>query len=462
MDKRISSKIPYILIVVLGIAIAALLFYIVPYRYRLNQTLHLTESGEILDNPMMGFAPSAESEEECEKTQLVFIFLTWAEWEPQEGKYDIDALEEKFHISRWKEENKHAVLRFVCDVPGNTKHMDIPNWLYRKTKDGRYYETEYGQGYSPNYRNQTFREAHSAAITALAAYCNQDDFVAYVELGSLGHWGEWHTNTEEGVTEMPGADICWEYVLDYSDHFHNALLLMRRNYVMVSDAGLGLYNDMAGHGADTEEWLDWIYNGGSYETSGEALEFVPLAKFWETAPVGGELTSEYPMEELLGKRLQDTLNLIERSHMTFIGPRCPEGDQTESSGAEAMKKRLGYRIYISELQTQFSFAENRLNVFLTWNNTGLAPMYWDWPVTMYVFDMDGELKYWETVELELSELVPDTQITTETHIPFTDLLRQGFQVGIGITDPDEQERLKLAMDVDEIDNIQIIYTYDND
>lgn len=460
MDRRVSSKIPYIMIAVLGIAIAALLFYIVPYRYRLNQTVTFDESKDPVSNPLTGFAPPADNEEECKDTQLVYIGLTWADWEPRQGEYAIEDLESKFNIERWKSENKHAVLRFLCDVPGDEKHMDIPEWLYRKTKDGSYYDTSYGNGYSPNYRNKIFREEHSAAIAALAEYCNKSDFVAYVELGSLGHWGEWHTNTDEGVQALPDAEVCWEYVLDYSNSFHNVRLLMRRNYVMVSDGGLGLYNDMTGHKKDTEEWLDWIQNGGAYEVRGGKLEYVPLEKFWETAPVGGEMTSEYPMEELLGKRLQDTLNLIERSHMTFIGPRCPDNDLKETSGSEAILKRLGYRIYISKLETQFAFGENRLNVFMTWNNTGLAPMYWDWPVTMYVFNMDGELKYWETVDLKLSELVPDKQIVTETHIPFTDMLRQGFQIGIGITDPDEAEHIKLAMEAEEIDDVQIIYTYD--
>ena len=85
------------------------------------------------------------------------------------------------------------------------------------------------------------------AMEALAEYCNKDDFVAYVELGSLGHWGEWHTNTEEGVPPLPDAEICWDYVLDYSDNFHNARMLMRRNFIMAAEGGMGLYNDMTGH-----------------------------------------------------------------------------------------------------------------------------------------------------------------------------------------------------------------------
>ena len=78
---------------------------------------------------------------------------------------------------------------------------------------------------------------------------------------------------------------------------------------------------------------------------------------------------------------------------------------------------------------------------------------------MYVYDKSGELKYWETVELELSKLYPGREIETVTHIPFTEEFRDGFQIGIGITDPDEEEHLELAMDGTIEDGIQMIYTY---
>ena len=44
-------------------------------------------------------------------------------------------------------------------------------------------------------------------------------------------------------------------------------------------------------------------------------------------------------------------------------------------------------------------------MYLTWENTGNAPMYWDWPVMLYVYDMEGKLKYWESVDIRLSELM---------------------------------------------------------
>ncbi|MCD8129697.1 MAG: DUF4832 domain-containing protein [Lachnospiraceae bacterium] len=466
MSKKRVSKVILSLaafMVVAAAAAAAVAFLVISYRCQLNQTEAFAESDELIANPLIGFAPTAADTKACEDTQLVYIGLTWARWEPTEGVYDIQYLEETYHIEQWQEEGKHAVLRFLCDVPGSSGHvMDIPEWLYLQTMDGSFYTTSYGSGYSPNYENSTFRAAHRAAIEALADYCNESDFVAYVEIGSLGHWGEWHVHSDVEGAGMPDAEICLEYVLDYYDSFTNARLLMRRNYEMAAELGLGLYNDMTGSETSTRGWLSWIENGGSQQTDGKALEYRALENFWETAPVGGEFTSATPMEEMLGENLDMTLSLIEETHMSFIGPYCPTGEEAQSEGAQEVLKRLGYRLYISGLTTSYSLRENELQISMTWENTGIAPMYWDWPVTMYVYSLDGKLEYSETVEMNLTQLVPGAQIVTENSIPYSEQLQSGFVIGVSITDPEGEETLRLAMDAEEMGLVQVIYVYEGE
>ena len=128
--------------------------------------------------------------------------------------------------------------------------MDIPDWLYAQTGDGSWYSTDYGKGYSPDYNNATFRAAHRRVLAALGEHFGTDGFVTYVELGSLGHWGEWHIKTGEGLVPMPGEAIRDEYVADYEAAFPTAKLLMRRPFNITAAHGLGVYNDMTGHGKD--------------------------------------------------------------------------------------------------------------------------------------------------------------------------------------------------------------------
>ena len=457
MVKKRRYTADYILLLAMGAAIALLLSFMMS-RYHLNDEVHYEPELDVSANPLMGYAPYAENLRACEQTNLVFIKLRWADWEPEMGRYDTDYLESRYHISRWKAAGKHAVLRFICDEPGEAGHADIPQWLLEATGDGSAYTTDSGSGYSPNYENPYFIERHGKAIGALAAYFNQDDFLAYVEFGSLGFWGEWHARDAEGNSMMPSAETCWDYVLAYSEQFENVRFLMRRSYVQAVDAGLGLYNDVLGDREQTDRWLDWTVNGGSQETSGDALPILAYEGFWQRAPVGGELTSRPGPEELLQDGLSELLEQVEMSHMTFVGPNCPDVEEYDLA-YDAVLRRLGYRYYISRLSTAFSFSENALTLELDWENAGQAPLYWDWPVMVKVFDSEDRLVYYETLELKLSELLPGKQITTTTSIPYLDDFRDGMSIGIQIHSYDGDDIVLLAMEAEEGEDCQIIYSY---
>ena len=144
--------------------------------------------------------------------------------------------------------------------------------------------------------------------------------------------------------------------------------------------------------------------------------------------------------------------------MTFVGPNCP--DAVEYNLAyDAILRRLGYRYYISRLSTTFSFAENMLTLKLDWENAGAAPLYWDWPVMVKIFDSKGALVYYETLNLRLSELIPGKIITTTTEIPYLDSFQSGMSVGISIHSYDGDDIVQLAMETEVGEDCQIIYSY---
>ena len=206
------------------------------------------------------------------------------------------------------------------DIPSDKRHRDIPDWLYEAiAQDGTAYNISYGRGFSPNYENPILIAAHARAIAALGARYGNDPFVAYVEIGSLGHWGEWHM--QEQVGEMPPQAVRAQYVLPYIDAFPHAFLLMRRPFAIAEELGLGLFNDASGDLKSTETWLQWIRDGGDYETADGKDALVPMPDAWQTVPIGGELTTRGAPTKLLGSDLfQQTLSLFEKAHTSWIGP----------------------------------------------------------------------------------------------------------------------------------------------
>lgn len=389
---------------------------------------------EVFGNPVMGYAPRAEYDEVPQDVTLLYVDVTWREWEPERGVYDRQAVAQENQLDRWRAEGRHIVLRFVCDLPGDQAHRDIPDWLFEEC-GGQDYDMEYGKGCSPHYDDARMVAYHAQAVQALGEWLGGDGFVAYIELGSLGHWGEWHVNRSAGIEPLPEEAVRDAYVEPWLAAFPHAKLLMRRPFNIASREGLGVYNDMTGEPEDTEEWLDWIAHGGAYTQTGEENALAAMPQVWKGAPVGGEFTSSIPMGELIGSQLARTLALMERSHVTFLGPKTAK-EEDGVQGRSAVLGAMGYRLGVT--QARLRAAQGGTMLELRWQNTGAAPLYWDWPVRVSVYDRRGALLETADVEIALSQLLPGMSMATQTLLTADGLSRRdraGCTVALGIIDP---------------------------
>ena len=393
------------------------------------------ESQAAFGNPLMGYAPSAWYNEVSEDISLLYMDITWAELEPEEGVYNWASIDEENQISRWRKEGKHLVLRFVCDIPSDEEHMDIPEWLYEKSgKAGKWYDGEYGKGFAPDYNNPTIISCHEQAVKALGEHFGQDGLISYVELGSLGHWGEWHVNYSEGIQRIPREAVRDKYILPWTEAFPDAMILMRRPFASAEKYGFGLYNDMTGQPEATQSWLGWINNGGEYDQTGEKNVIVPMNDFWKTAPSGGEFTSSLSMEEMLDTNLSGTVEMIREAHTTFLGPKIP--DENYVDGYKEVLKNMGYRLWISMAELKNTAKGSRLK--LTWENSGVAPMYKEWPGYVYIEDESGKLVEKSRISIKISSLLPGEKATTLTALEterLNSLLEKGYRLSVGIEDP---------------------------
>ncbi len=253
-----------VMIPLLGLLLLAIVAAVINFHQETNlQMIKYQELSGPLSNPLMGWVPWATIQQSNQPFTLVYADLTWRDFEPQEGSYDFAGFEKKQQLVRWRLEGKRVVFRFVADVPGKETHLDIPDWLFSKINgSGEYYDNEYGKGFSPDYSNPVFIDSHRKAIKALGDRYGKDGFFAFIELGSLGHWGEWHTHP--GLKPLPPENIRNLYVNHYIEAFPGTYLLMRRPFSIAQTLGLGLYNDMTADLTQTNIWLDWIEYGGDY------------------------------------------------------------------------------------------------------------------------------------------------------------------------------------------------------
>ena len=489
----------------------------------------------IYKNPYMGFMTDANNPDlvnaYADYSNLIYTEILWDGWEPNDDNFDTTYLDSQLNGKYWDGrpesggykdrladgDDYYFVIRFVMDDPDHknaqdNSYMTIPAWLYEQTGDGVFYhktytradgkiKTGYGEGYSPNYDNETLIAEHAEAIQALGDYFLDNEelgkHLAFVELGSLGHWGEYHVNRSDPALTgtFPATATRQRYVDAYSTAFHDTKFLFRRPMAERPEDS-GVYNDMTGDPAQTQKLLNDLdintYEAdATYSQTGEPAltAFRPEDNIWENAPFGGEFASsfdrdddvlkhafngdDYPsygdsslweddvfignsdqvMDIMVGNAIEgeryaldNTINMVRASHMTFIGPKIPDlseygreeiaegtGEAAWKDGALEVLKNLGYRYTVTDMDIEID-EDNKGMIEVTMKNLGIAPVYYHFTPCLYIQNPGVQLKDAKRfpVDIDLRELAQGEEQSGEVHITDPSILSKGSKIWIGV------------------------------
>lgn len=374
-----------------------------PSEYETVKVTEMEYGEKPVTNPMKGFTAWGENYTDDPWVSFAYAAVYWDQIEPEEGQYDFETLENQWNFKKWNDRGVHMILRVVTDTPSDEQHMNIPQWLYERT-GGTWYDNDYGKGLAPSYDNEEFQKAHSNLIKALSERYGNDSSVAFIQLGSLGHWGEWHQNTD---VQFPTQDVTDIYVKHYLDNFPSYKLLMRRPYQIAAENGIGLYNDSFGKESSHNRWLDWIDNGYESDQTGEILAGMP--DFWMKGASGGELATSYDDEWFFtDEQFDTTLEYLKESHTTFIGPNRPKYEEfSDNQNVIKFLSEMGYCYCIQTAETGKA-DDGSLQLVLNMANLGIAPMYGEADISVYYMD-DSLNVLWQTTERTMmNEYLPGT------------------------------------------------------
>jgi len=350
-----------------------------------------------LNNPFMGWSPFANFGPYPQPHTMVLAETTWREIEGVKGVYDFAGFEARNKFDYWTSLGVKINLRIVLDNPGDVSHLDIPDWLYDETHgDGTMYDIPWGKGFSPDYDNPIIIEEHAKLIAKFAERYNNDSRIAFIEVGSVGHWGEWHTYAEEPDKAIPFPKVSTtdKYVKPYIDGFTNKICMMRRPYQMAKDAAMGLFNDSFGDTTQTVNYfLQWINNGYNWWLTGEHHPAMP--DFWKSAPSGGELADSPGLQYFTDQNIGQTIQQAQDSHLSWIGPCSPARADLNTNiqkNIDLLLKTIGYRFVIQQTAAPSEAAAGSdMSISMTWVNQGLAPFYYKWPVELSLSDSQGNI-----------------------------------------------------------------------
>lgn len=447
-------------------------------------TYYPVENYELYNNPYKGWVGWADIcegdiDDIASPYDLVYVDIKWSEIEAVKGVYDFDAIEEQYQFKKWQDKGCRMVLRFVMDNPNldetrnpDIQRMDIPEWLYEELLEenaegkgaGVFYTGETilgmlgGVGFSPNYESLKLLEYHRNVVQALAERYDDPSLTAYVEVGSLGHWAEFHC-WPTGTGDFPDPELAQEYMQPYADYFENVKVGIRKPYALAAENNWGLYNDIFGVTSDggTPTFLEWA-NSGNTDMPGSTEEDIAASKmpeWWKLNFSGGEFANGDFRSNAQNETVCAVLDQIRDSHTTWLGP-CSGCDIKYSTGdydfyaynIETLLKTMGYRYNLQSItEVRAAAPGSSVSLKMVWNNSGVAPVYYNCPVTLMLVDPDGNAAYEQVLDTDTREWLPGrTTVDVELNIP-EGIAEGTYQLAVKMNTADSMaETIYLAME----------------
>ncbi|MFC2076640.1 DUF4832 domain-containing protein [candidate division KSB1 bacterium] len=391
-----------------------------------------------LNNPLKGWAPYWDHTTQ-QPHSMVFTYISWRELEPEKGDFRFEAWENRTW-SKAVNAGKRIIFRVYCDYP--TLPIGVPQWLLDEGVSLSDY-SDHGGGKSPDYEHTAFKDNIVRLIETMGQRYNSDERVAFIQVGILGHWGEWHTYPRNEL--FASAEVQTLVIDALHTAFPDKHLQARYpGGVTGTQDWLGYHDDMFPE--DTDSGPDWHFMP-VMRTAGQDQN-------WKVAPIGGEMVPNAASKWMLDE-FNVTWQAAETAHFTWVGPYCPamatSGNDNFLKNSRKLVRRMGYQFEIDLVEHVFTFhSGSSQNLGIFGSNTGLAPFYYPWVLEASLTDKNGNVTFKQATSVDIRTWLPgDFESTFSLNLP-TDLAAGTYKLGIAILDPATSEpAVELVADAEE-------------
>lgn len=401
-------------------------------------TIHPRESKEILYNPGMGLADfhfgfdHPPTEEQYPKSTVAYFRWSWAELEPEKGKYAFDFVDRIIRQAKTKGET--LAFRIMTEYERGS-----PEWLLQMGVDW----VKEWDGVFPDYNNPTFLEFHEKLIKAFGErYAGSPD-IDHIDIGSVGCWGEWNMACCPPTVEarcklyypVEGNQIkITEWYLKYFPR--TPLVMLKGGQLKYAVArGTGWRGDCFGdYGYFSATWnhMEHAYT--------PVLQDSVIADAWKKAPVQFEVCGV--MQDWYDKGFD--IDLILRKglewHVSVLNAKSSPIPAEWRPRIDEFLAKIGYRFVLREMTHA---TETRLGQTLVlrsqWENIGVAPVYHDWPIAYRLRSAEDQVFARWTSVAPLRRWLPGMQHEVEDLVTLSEDIPEGlYALDVAILDQDGQ------------------------
>jgi Domain of unknown function (DUF4832)/Beta-galactosidase len=403
----------------------------------------------------------------------LYMRMAWSYLEPQEGQFDWSFIDPM--IKKWTANRLAIAFRISCKETSADRieqQFATPRWVMEAGAKGGYYHRGQVSGpdgpWEPEYGDPVFLEKLEHFLAVFAARYDGQPWLRYVDIGSIGDWGEGHCwassrKTLSYAVRKTHVDLYLKYFkrtqLIISDDFVHALpdvnerttlhryllangISYRDDSIMVN----GLFSETESEKRFTVRSPE--YFAAAYLTHPTVLELEHYGKIkelgnWDALP-------ESPAFQFgSGKKGPDYFRgAIDFLHATYIGYH---GDAHAwlSDNPELTKEllnRCGYWLFPTSVSFPLKVKRATMTPFrMTLENRGVAPPYHAYELRVR---LEGEGASWVGVVGQAGKKwLPGSPILVENTLSLAADLKPGhYHVSLGLFDG--KRAVELAMKED--------------
>lgn len=329
-----------------------------------------------LDNGLLNYDVHYDNDDyftDLEGVSNVYLRFPWGEIQPTKGEFDFSIVD--FAIQKFASVGKQVSLRFTAAE--SSLNYATPKWVFDEGAKVHWWGGDSGRDNPlPYFGDPIFLQYLDLFLEQVARRYDGNPNIAYIDIGSIGIWGEGHTGSAGYVLE---PDEARKHLELYHKHFKKTKI------VCLDDLGHGytdrFINDLK---PDLIEYGFGLRNDG-YAGIDEKMRFILEEDktlgdgIWEQAPIVIEPEHYSEMERLdIWGDAVDLAHWIDTVHATYIGLHGYSREMYRESPAfiEYTNMRIGYRLLPEKVKLQ-SNAQVRetLAMDIDWKNVAAAPCY---------------------------------------------------------------------------------------
>lgn len=404
-------------------------------------TVTFRETEEVFQNPGKGWMTGRRPVPRF-PASVTYFRLNWADLEPEEGRVDWSLIEGPLQAAAGR--GMRVALRIMTTNAHSQGYYSSPKWLF--DAGCKWFEylrggddpTSGGRRFAriePDYSDPLYLARHGRFLAELGRRLDGHPGVEFLDIGSYGIWGEWHTSHPAGFeTRQKIIDL-------YLGAFRRTPLMMMSDdaeaMAYALPRGTGYRRDGVGSPGHEKNWIGALKYAG-----------VPgFAEAWRKAPVVFEWYGDYRYLQSRNWSFDRAIQFMLDNHVTLINDNIGEVPPGEMPKLMRLARLAGYRFVLRELTHDGEVEPGgRLALRMKWSNVGVGLLYRQYFLELYLLDGAGRVaargrssadpRNWLPGDREISEVLPAG----------ADLKPGVYDLALALVDPEGRPAIKLAMD----------------